>query len=96
MQSNQDYIPIRVNEPKMVGPFSINDVRPVMVGVIIGAAVDMMNACLIVGVGLSIIQVQLSKHFPPGFLFHYFWYQGLLPLRTSTYLPDPIKRKFYQ
>lgn len=97
LQANQDIVPFRVNEPKMIGPFSINEIRPVMVLGLVGTAIGLTNYGLALGVIITLIQIKLGKNFPPGFLYHYLWYQGLMfGVKINGYLPDPIKRRFTQ
>lgn len=96
LQPNQDVIPMRVNDPKMVGPFSVTEVAPLAIAMMIGTLIGMTNYALIVGFLITFIQVKLAKNFPSGFVLHYLWYQGLIPLKPNKYLPDPIRRKYYQ
>lgn len=96
LQPNQDRIPMRVNDPKMVGPFSVEEVAPLAVSVLIGTLIGITNYALIFGVMLTVVQVKLAKNFPSGFVLHYLWYQGFIPLKASKYLLDPIRRKYYQ
>ncbi|MCQ1058401.1 type IV conjugative transfer system protein TraL [Photobacterium sp. ZSDE20] len=96
VERNQSVVPIRVNEPKMVGPFAVTEVAPVVVLTAIGVMLDMTNYGLIVGIGIAFLQVKITARFPPGFLFHYLWFKGLWPLPESKTVLDPMKRKFYQ
>lgn len=94
---NQDIVPFRVNEPKMIGPFSITEIRPVLVFGLVGTAIGLTNYALLFGIFVTFIQIKIGKNFPPGFLYHYLWYQGVMVgIRESKYCPDPIKRRFTQ
>ncbi|MEZ8733718.1 type IV conjugative transfer system protein TraL [Vibrio sp. 10N.239.312.D08] len=93
---NQDEIPYRVNEPKMVGPFSVTEVAPIAVMGMIGIVMNATNYGLMAGGALTLIQIKLGKNFPPGYVKHYLWFQGVFPTMVTKYLPDPIQRRFYQ
>lgn len=96
IQPNQDVIPMRVNDPKMVGPFSVTEVAPLAISLMVGTLIGMTNYALIAGFLLTLIQVKLAKNFPSGFVLHYLWFQGLIPIAPTKYIPDPIRRKFFQ
>ncbi|KJG37626.1 hypothetical protein UA32_11695 [Photobacterium angustum] len=96
IQPNQDIIPMRVNDAKMVGPFSVTEVAPLAVAVLIGTLIGMTNYALILGFIITVIQVKLAKNFPSGFVLHYCWWQGLIPKKPTKYIPDPIRRKYFQ
>jgi len=96
LQPNQDIVPYRVNEPQMVGPLNLKEVTPLLLFGLIGTALGQTNYSLVAGGAITIIQMKLSKNFPPGYLYHYLWFQGLIPTKVTKYLPDPIQRRFFQ
>lgn len=96
LASNQDEIPFRVNDPKMVGPFSVTEVAPIAVMGMIGVVLNMTNYGLLAGGCITLVQIKVGKNFPPGYVMHYLWMQGLIPTKTTKYFPDPIQRRFYQ
>ena len=96
LRPDQNRVPIRVNEPRMVGPFSVKEVAPVVVFTALGVALGYTNYGLFFGLGIAFLQVKLASHFADGFLFHFLWYKGLWPTKESKLLSDPMKRKFYQ
>ncbi|AZL83387.1 type IV conjugative transfer system protein TraL (plasmid) [Aliivibrio salmonicida] len=96
ISANHSLVPTRVNEAKMIGPFSVTEVSPVIVLTAIGVMMGVTNYGLIAGVVIAFIQIKLASAFPPGFLFHFLWYKGLWPMKDSRYVPDAMKRRFYQ
>ena len=96
LQVNQNIVPYRVNEPQMVGPLNLKEIAPLVLFGLIGTAIGQTNYSVLVGGAITIVNMKLSKYFPPGYLYHYLWYQGFIPAKVTKYFPDPIKRRFYQ
>ena len=86
-------VPKMVNELMQIGFWEVDEAALMVAGVILGIMVDMLITGFICGVFLSGIFAKYKQGKNRGFLLHYLYWHGLLPLKNNPF--DISDKKFW-
>ena len=96
LRADQHYLPIRVNEPTMVIFWDVDEVRPIVISFAIGVPFDAINYTVILGLISFFIAGKLKSKFAKGYIAHLGWWCGVIPMKTSCSMPDPLIRELFR
>lgn len=96
LREDQHYLPMRVNDPMMVVFWDVDQVRPIIICFALGAAFGAINLMMAVGLVYFLIAKKIKAKYPRGILMHIAWWHGILPLKKTRSMPDPMIREIYR
>ena len=96
IRADQYYLPIRVNEPMMVIFWDIEQVRPLVLTGALGIPFDAFNYSMMVGIIIFFVAKKVRARFAKGIISHMAWWVGLLPMKKTCSMPDPLVRELFR
>ncbi|NMR84096.1 type IV conjugative transfer system protein TraL [Vibrio parahaemolyticus] len=96
LRSDQHYLPMRVNEPMMVIFWDVDEVRPIILSFALGVPFDAINYVLPVGLLYFYVARRIKAKYAKGILNHIAWWHGILPMKTTRPMPDPLIRALFR
>lgn len=85
-------IPRHVDLPQLILAWTIDEILPVLVLLVVGIATDWFFSCLALGIALMQLVRRFRESKPDGYLLHWLYWHGLLPLRTRSAI-NPFQRR---
>lgn len=96
LRADQHYLPIRVNESMMVIFWDVDEVRPIILSFALGVPFDIVNYAVPLGLVYFFIARKIKAKYAKGILSHMSWWHGLLPMKTTRSMPDPLVRELFR
>lgn len=87
-------IPYRVNKPLIVLFFTLDQFIPIAVAIALGYTFKAVFESMMFAIMYFKITSYFNENHPRGFVEHFLWYWGLMPLKLGVTTPDPLKREF--
>lgn len=85
-------IPSRIDDPIHVLLWSLDELVPVMAGLLLGMAVGQALLCGAIGYAVTYLYQKYKDGHADGYLIHLCYWAGLLPSRSQTLL-NPYTRR---
>jgi conjugal transfer pilus assembly protein TraL len=85
-------IPRHVDLPQLILAWTIDEILPVLVLLVVGIVTDYFFTCLALGVGLLTLVRRFRESKPDGYLLYWLYWHGLLPLTARTAI-NPFQRR---
>ncbi len=83
---------MRVNEPKMVVFWDVDEVRPLILAMGFGVVLEAMNIAIVLGLVYFILAKKIKAKYANGVVLHMTWWHGFLPTKTTCSMPDAMVR----
>lgn len=96
IRADQHYLPIRVNDPMIVVAVDVDEVRPIVIAFALGVPFDAINYLLPLSLVFFVLSRKLKAKYARGIISHIGWWHGILPMKSSCSMPDPLKRELYR
>ncbi|MGN1393019.1 MAG: type IV conjugative transfer system protein TraL [Succinivibrionaceae bacterium] len=85
--------PHGVDEPPIILLWSIDELLPLIVGILIGMQIGQALICTIIGLFISKLYSRFLDIKPQGYLLHLLYWYGIY-FRSYRTMPNPFKREF--
>ena len=85
--------PKYVDDPPTLLLWRLDDLTPVLIGLIVGILSGQLLLCLLTGAAMVHGYRKYRDRMPDGYAIHLLWSWGLLPFKGRT-LPNPFAREF--
>ncbi len=86
-------IPDYIDDPPHVLLWSLDELAPPMIGVVLGIWVGQLTLMVVLGLIVGKLYSRYRDSKPDGYLNHKLYKYGLLPVKGRTF-PNPYSRKF--
>lgn len=96
LRKDQQYLAVRVNDPQMVIFWDVDEVRPIIVSMALGVPFDLLNYSLPLGILVFVLSRRLKQRYAKGIVNHLLWWHGILPLKETPSMPDPLIRELFR
>ena len=87
-------IPTRADEPPHVLLWSVDELAPLMLALLIGIFTEQMLACVVIALVFTSAYRKFRDNHPDGYLLHAIYSWGFLPTKARSLLNPYIKRFF--
>lgn len=86
-------IPQGIDDPIQVLLWDINELAPIMLGLVVGMITNQALMGMLVGAIISYGYRKVRDRYPDGFFIHMLYWIGV-PLKKAITLPNPFIRRF--
>jgi len=89
-------MPTRVDEPKQFLIWTVDEVIPILSMIGVGVVLEQVFLCMLVGWVLAYFYKKYKNSRPDGFIFHAFYWFGLMPSKKSSKtMVNPFIRRWF-
>lgn len=85
-------IPRHVDLPQLILAWTIDEILPLVVLLVVGIVTDWFVSCLALGIALLTLVRRFRESKPDGYLLYWLYWHGLLPLRARSTI-NPFQRR---
>lgn len=87
-------IPSRIDEPPHIMLWSLDEMAPMMLGLVAGIMMGQALICTLIGFFITKAYRKFRDNSPDGYLLHLLYHWGLFPLKGRSMINPFIKRMF--
>ncbi len=87
-------IPARIDEPPHLMLWSLDELMPMIVGLLVGIIVEQKLICVFAGFLLTKAYIKFRDSTPDGYMLHLIYAYGFWPSKSKTMINPYIKRLF--
>lgn len=86
-------IPRHADEPPHLLLWSVDEIGPILIGMVVGILLRQMAICLLLGLLMTKYYKRFRDNNPDGFFLHYLYWTGI-PVSKSKQFVNPFIRNF--
>lgn len=86
-------LPVRVDEPLHLLLWSIDEIAPMLLGLVVGMMIGKALICFLIGFCITKLYILFRDNHADGYLLHLIYWYGFLPSSKSKSLINPYIRK---
>ena len=87
-------IPQRVDEPPHILLWSVDELAPLLLGIVLGMLLGQMLVCFGIGFVVTQFYRRYRENHPDGFLLHIMYWYGI-PITRSKSMVNPFVRRLF-
>lgn len=89
-------IPRRVDEPPHLLLWSMDEILPLLIGLVMGVMIDKLGVCLVVGFIITKLYSKYRDSRPDGYLLHIIYWMGVPATRRKARIfKNPFVRRYF-
>lgn len=85
-------IPRRVDEPPHLLLWSMDEIAPLLIGLVAGVMLDKLLICMVSGIVLMKVYMKFRDNNPDGFMLHVIYWSGIPSLKSKLFINPFIRR----
>lgn len=87
-------IPRRIDEPLHLLLWSVDEVAPMMIGLVMGIVIGKATICFLVGLAFTNLYRRFKDNNPDGYMLHMLYWGGYISTKAQS-MKNPYARRYF-